>query len=82
MTWASWLSAQLGRLLDDEGLGDHLVATPDADVFAAGFDSMRTFALLDELAGRGVEVDFSDFVTNATTGWLLAEIERSGVPAP
>lgn len=80
--WEKWLADELGSLLGDQTAGERLVADPDLDVFKAGLDSVRSFSLLDELADRGVEIDFTDFVSEASTSYLLEEIGRSGVPTP
>lgn len=79
--WSAWLAAQLDELMG-AGTGAAMVARPEDDLFHAGFDSVRAFALLDSLADHGVVVDFTDFVANANAGFLLAQIEIAGVEAP
>ncbi|PJJ58334.1 bifunctional isochorismate lyase/aryl carrier protein [Mumia flava] len=80
--WDDWLATRLGRLLDDEAAGAALVAEPSRSVFDAGLDSVRAFDLLDELADLGVDVDFVDFATSGSTGFLLTRIARAGVATP
>lgn len=80
--WQVWLAAELGSLLGDPAMGERLVADPQLDVFKAGLDSVRSFSLLDELADRGVDVDFTELVSAGCVAYLLDEIGRSGVPTP
>lgn len=80
--WEVWLAAQLGHLIGDPVAGERLVADPELDVFKAGLDSVRSFSLLDDLADRGVEIDFTEFVSAGCTAYLLEEIGRSGVTTP
>lgn len=65
----SWLSAQLAELVDAE-FAASAEAAPEEDLFALGLDSLRTFALLDRFADRGVAIEFGDFVLSPTLGFL------------
>lgn len=69
------LAADLAELIGP-GAAAEAISDPDADLFELGLDSLRAFELLDRVADRGVDVDFADFVTDAT--WRhLAEATRS-----
>jgi bifunctional isochorismate lyase/aryl carrier protein len=80
--WEAWLANQIGSLLSDPAYGVELVAQRASDLFAAGLDSVRTFALLDELADAGVDLDFGIYVTSPSVDHLLAAIDGAGVAAP
>ncbi len=80
--WVSWLGTTMGRLLGDENAGRTLAGDRGANLFERGFDSLRTFALSDELFALGIDIDFAQIVQEGTTGFLLDEIARSGVAAP
>ncbi len=80
--WVAWLGDTMGRLLGDEGAGRALAGDRGANLFAGGFDSLRTFALSDELFALGIDIDFARIVEEGTSGFLLDEITRSGVAAP
>jgi bifunctional isochorismate lyase/aryl carrier protein len=80
--WDRWLDGELQRLLVDPDSARLACADPASDLFALGLDSLRAFALLDQLADRGIEVDFTEFVGEATVGFLRRQIARSGVTGP
>ena len=44
------------------------------DLFSLGMDSMGAFALLDDLAGRGITIEFTELVENPTVEFLLTRI--------
>lgn len=72
------LAQDLAELLGDAALVSRAVGDPSSDLFELGLDSLRAFELLDRLADRGVEIDYADFVQQATVGRL---IEASSVVA-
>lgn len=74
--WAGWLAGRLGELLSDSELGRRLVEQPEADLFEAGLDSLRCFELIDDLAAVGADVDFSTLASQASTGYLLGQLDR------
>ena len=74
--WADWLAVRLGDLLGDAGLGTTAVEQPGLDLFEAGLDSLRCFELIDDLAAVGVDVDFSALASDATAGYLLAQLDH------
>ena len=49
---------------------------PGLDLFEAGLDSLRCFELIDDLAAVGVDVDFSALASDATAGYLLAQLDH------
>ena len=49
------------------------VEQPESSLFELGLDSIAAFALLDDLAARGVEVEFTSFVSDPTARFLLAQ---------
>lgn len=80
--WTGWLQSEIAMLLADEQSERLLRADADRDLFALGLDSLRAFALLDQLADRGVDVDFTEFVGDATVGFLRRQIAAAGVAGP
>lgn len=54
-------------------------ADPRADLFALGLTSLKAFALLDDLADVGIDIDFGDLVRNPTLEFLL---DQGRVPTP
>ncbi|CAM3370030.1 isochorismatase family protein [Nocardioides dubius] len=65
------LAQDLAELLGDAELVSRAVGDPSSDLFELGLDSLRAFELLDRLADRGVEIDYADFVQQATVGHLI-----------
>lgn len=65
------LTGDLAELLGDPELVSRAVGDPTCDLFELGLDSLRAFELLDRLADRGVDIDYADFVQQATVGHLL-----------
>lgn len=80
--WSAWLGGEVAALLADAESARLLEADPARDLFALGLDSLRAFALLDQLADRGIDVDFTEFVGEATLGFLRRQIALSGVSGP
>ncbi|MCQ9369264.1 phosphopantetheine-binding protein [Brevibacterium sp. 50QC2O2] len=80
--WTSWLQDAFSRILKDPQAAQNLLAAPEADIFEAGFDSLRTFTLSDELFAAGVDVDFAQIVEQPTTAFLAQCIRDSGASAP
>ncbi|HEY1135186.1 MAG TPA: isochorismatase family protein [Nocardioides sp.] len=84
--WLPWLRDAVARALGDDGdareIAARLVDDPAADVFEAGLDSLRCFALLDDLADVGLDVDFTDLVQHGSLGVVLDRITAAGLPAP
>ncbi|MFS3128147.1 isochorismatase family protein [Nocardioides sp. Bht2] len=66
------LRLDLAELLGDVELVERAVTDPASDLFELGLDSLRAFELLDRLADRGVEIDYADFVQQATVEHLIA----------
>lgn len=47
----------------------------DRDLFEAGLDSMAAFFLLDDLAQRGINIEFADFLAHPTPAFLWEAIK-------
>lgn len=75
--WEEAVRGALGRALRDAAL-DAVLADPEADLFAVGLSSLQAFALLDDLADAGVDIDFGELVRRPTLAFLL---EQEPVPA-
>lgn len=65
------LAQDLAELLGDADLLSRAVGDPTSDLFELGLDSLRAFELLDRLADRGIDIDYADFVQQATVGHLI-----------
>ncbi|MDO4252474.1 MAG: acyl carrier protein [Rothia sp. (in: high G+C Gram-positive bacteria)] len=52
---------------------------PDTDLFKLGLDSMGAFALLDDLADRGLDLEFTDLLAHPTLTFLREKIAEAGL---
>lgn len=60
-------------ILEEDSLNTAF-AEPTTDLFSLGLDSMGSFALLDDLAGAGITVEFTELVENPTVDFLASRI--------
>lgn len=72
------LRAQLRAVMTETASVDTALEHPDSNLFDLGLDSLRAFALIDELAVHGVEIDFLAFTENPTCGFLRAAAAEAG----
>jgi len=68
-TWEATVRDALVSAIGAEAVS-RAESDPEADLFALGLTSMKAFALLDDLADAGVDVDFGDLVRRPTLAFL------------
>lgn len=73
--WEKKLYEKLVRGLGPEA-ADQAFSRPSLDLFNLGLNSIQAFAVLDDLADVGVDIEFSDFIHCPTIEFLR---ERAGV---
>ncbi|MFW0182412.1 phosphopantetheine-binding protein [Rothia sp. CCM 9417] len=61
------LHKQMGDKLDQASIKEQ----PQADLLEAGLDSMGVFFLLDDLAQKGYQLEFTDFIAQPTLAYLM-----------
>lgn len=72
------LRGQLKTALAEPGSVHTALERPDSNLFDLGLDSLRAFALIEELADHGVEIDFLDFTEEPTCRFLRAAAREVG----
>lgn len=69
----SALATLLEGYIKEPDLLNIALESPDTDLFTLGLDSMGAFALLDDLAECGVDVDYSELVAEPTVAFLMRQ---------
>ena len=70
------LAAALKPHLHEDGAVDKAFAEPDANLFELGMDSIAAFALLDDLRDHGVDVEFTELISDPSVSFLRRASER------
>lgn len=68
--WEAQVRAALTDAVGPDALAA-AVSDPRADLFALGLTSLKAFALLDDLADAGTDIDFGELVRNPSLEFLL-----------
>ena len=73
MSAETTLRPLLAQYIHEADSLDTAFSESTTDLFSLGMDSMGAFALLDDLAGKGI-IEFTELVENPTVEFLLNRI--------